>query len=79
MRRHKYVELSSVLAIFLAGSAIISEGIFLAAFLYRAGKVEGRFDFINIEVNVLNIVTIASVFGIFIFLVLNPLQYSNER
>ena len=70
MRRHKYVELSSVLAIFLAGSAIISEGIFLAAFLYRAGKVEGRFDFINIEVNVLNIVTIASVFGIFIFLLL---------
>ena len=71
MRKQKFVKLSSVIAVLFVSIALFGLGTFLAAFLYRnATKSEDRYDLINLEANVLNILTIVFVFGIFIFLLI---------
>ena len=69
MGKHRYVALTSVIAVLCSVSALFGLGCFLAAFLYRNSLIlEERTDLINLEKNVLNIITVACIFGIFIFL-----------
>ena len=69
MRKHKYVALTSVLAVLTAAFALFGLALFTAAFIYRWVNFTGeRFDLINLKDNVLNIITIITIFLMILFL-----------
>ena len=69
MRKHKYVSLTSVLAVLTAGFALVGLGLFTAAFLYRLFNVdEGRYDLINLHANLFNVFIVISIFAMIFFL-----------
>ena len=71
MRKHRYVALSSVIAVLCAAFALFGLALFTASFFYRDyNKTEDRFDLLNLDLNIMNIITVALVFCIFIFLMI---------
>ncbi len=70
MRKHRYVALSSVIAVLFSSIALFALAIFTASFLYRAFHNTNSFDLINVEKNVLNYITIVCVFLFFVFLMI---------
>ena len=69
MRKHKYVSLTSVLAILTAGFALVGLGLFAAAFFYRLSiKDDGRFDLINLHANLFNVFMVITIFAMIFFL-----------
>ena len=59
MKKHKYVALTSVLAILTAAFALFGLMLFTAAFVYRWSQltaIDGaRYDLINVEDNMINV------------------------
>ena len=78
MKKHKYVALTSVLAILTAAFALFGLMLFTAAFLYRWSKlatVDGaRYDLINVEDNMINVITIITIFLMMFFLLIMVLR-----
>ena len=72
MKKHKYVALTSVLAILTAAIALFGLSLFTAAFLYRLNKYNAsggeRFDLINVDDNLFNVITVCTIFAMIIFL-----------
>ena len=78
MRKHKYVALTSVLAILTAAIALFGVGLFTAAFLYRWNKYvanEGeRVDLVNVDDNLMNVIMIGTIFAMIFFLLIMVLR-----
>ena len=78
MRKHKYVALTSVLAILTAAIALFGLGLFTAAFLYRWNKYvanEGeRVDLVNVDDNLMNVIMIGTIFAMIFFLLIMVLR-----
>ena len=77
MRKHKYVALTSVLAILTAAIALFGLYLFTAAFLYRWTKYSAdgtRYDLINVEDNLVNVITVVTIFFMIFFLLLMVLR-----
>ena len=78
MKKHKYVALTSVLAILTAAFALFGLALFTAAFLYRWTKYAStdgtRVDLINVEDNIINVITIITIFLMIFFLLLMVLR-----
>ena len=75
MRKHKYVALTSVLAILTSGIALFGLALFAAAFIYRWVNYEGaRFDLINVDSNIMNVLTIVTIFLMILFLLIMVLR-----
>ena len=78
MRKHKYVALTSVLAILTAAIALFGLSLFTAAFLYRWNKYalnDGeRYDLINVDDNLLNVITVVLIFSMIFFLLIMVLR-----
>ena len=71
MRKHRYVSLVSVLAVLLSAFALVGLGLFVASFSYRWATYEGnRYDLINVDDNLINLLTIISIFLMIIFLMI---------
>ena len=71
MRKHKYVALTSVLAVLTAAFALFGLALFAAAFIYRWSKFEGgRYDLVNVDANIMNVITIICVFCMIVFLLI---------
>lgn len=69
MRKHRFVSLISVLAVLLSSFALLGLAMFSAAFFYRWFTLEEeRFDLINVEDNLFNILTIVMIFLMIAFL-----------
>ena len=71
MKKHKYVALTSVLAILTAAFALFGLMLFTAAFVYRWSQlatVDGaRYDLINVEDNLINVITIGIIVHAFYY------------
>ena len=78
MKKHKYVALTSVLAILTAAFALFGLSLFTAAFLYRWTKyatTDGtRIDLINVEDNIINVINVVTIFLMIFFLLLMVLR-----
>ena len=75
MRKHKYVALTSVLAILTAAIALFGLALFTAAFVYRWTTYEGgRYDLINVDSNIMNVITVVTIFLMIIFLLILVLR-----
>ena len=71
MRKHRFVSLISVLAVLLSSFALLGLAMFTAAFIYRWVNFDGdRFDLVNVDDNILNILTIVSIFLMIVFLMI---------
>ena len=69
MRKHKYVALSSVLAVLTSAFALFGLALFTAAFIYRWVNFTGdRFDLVNVQDNIFNVITIIVIFLMMFFL-----------
>ena len=71
MRKHRYVALTSVLAVLTAAFALFGLFLFSAAFFYRLTNFEGgRFDLVNVDNNLLNLIMVGAIFLMILFLLI---------
>ena len=72
MRKHRFVALTSVLAVVFSAFALVGLGLFTWAFIYHWIKMgeNARYDVINIESNTINFLTIITVFLMIVFLLI---------
>ena len=72
MKKHRFVALTSVLAVLLSSIALTGLAMFTAAFIYRWATfgTDKRYDLINLESNYVNVLTIVAIFLMIFFLMI---------